>query len=161
MGINGSANLLWSVSDISLKSFVDFDVGKRVAVDGNAIAWQKFGKGKHISTKIINEVATELKMIAHSAGIIVTVVVDGDMRPDCKRASLHRQKWRQLYGISLKALRMKVVQLSLVIKTKKENLQDYSKEEEELKTYEMAAKTLDSSSAGNFFDIPSNFGQRL
>ena len=159
MGINGATNLLWSATGITLKSLLNLNIDKQVDVDNNAIAsWQKFGKGKPISN-VIEEIAVELKMIAHSAGMTVTVVVNGDTQPDCKRASLHRCKWRQLDDISLTTSRMKVVLMSSVIRMKKENLQDTTVEEEELKKYESVGKSLESSSARNVFKIPSDFGQ--
>ena len=104
--------------------------------------------------------AKELKMIAHSSGFVITVVIDGDVRPDCKRASLHRRKWMQLDDFQRIRTRMKVVQLSSIINVKNQRNENASEETKQMKDYTIISKKLEGT-CNNSFVIPQNFGKLL
>lgn len=164
MGVNGTANNLWSATGLTLKSLNDLNIGKRLDVDGNAILWQKLitkYKGeKHIS-HIIDEMARDLQLIAYSGGLIITVIFDGDVRPDCKRASLYRaRKDRLLDDIARMKARTKVLLLSGIVRNRKHINESCIEEEAELKEYTSLTKVLESKCRNNL-TIPEDVGQRL
>ena len=100
MGINGVSPkaVLWQATGLSLKSLRKLKEGNAIDVDGNALAW-KLGAGKHVN-EILHLMAVYLKDLAHSGGFIVTVVMDGTISPDCKRASWFRRKDRELDDVN-------------------------------------------------------------
>ena len=110
MGIKGCQlrKVLWVASGLTLKSLKDLNIGNRIDVDGNALAW-KLGAGKHIS-EVAQIMASFLKNLAHSGGFEVTVIVDGE-RPDCKRDTWFRRKERELDEINRLYCRFKALEL--------------------------------------------------
>ena len=91
MGLNSSTKLKWKATGLTVKSVQDLSLGRRIDVDGNALAFKM-----HSSNKLLGEtlhlMAYHLKQLAFSGGFIITVIFDGSFRPDCKRASLDRRK---------------------------------------------------------------------
>lgn len=164
MGINGAKSALWICDQLSLKTILELKVGNRIDVDGNAIAWKLFMSKKlnnpHISV-VIHEMAHLLKKIAHSGGMVVTVVVDGDNRPDCKRATLFRRKKRDLDDIQRLYCRIKSSKLIANIARKKHDNLCTRKEEDELAEIDKIAKSLEKRCNGGNLNIPKDFAMRL
>ena len=96
MGIKSCArgSVLWKATGLSLDSLQAFDIGKRIDVDANLLfcSLQKNRTKNKTIEDTVEDLALLLKEVAHSGGFIVTVVIDGDARPDCKRATLKRRK---------------------------------------------------------------------
>jgi hypothetical protein len=84
MGINGCATkkALWLATGLTLKSLKDLNIGNKIDVDGNALAW-KIGAGKPLP-EVVQLLASFLKTLAHSGGFNITIILDGK-QPDCKR----------------------------------------------------------------------------
>jgi hypothetical protein len=80
-------------SGLTLKSLKDIGLGNKIDVDGNALAW-KIGARRPFP-QVVQLMATFLKSLAHSGGFEVIVIIHGQC-PDCKRATLFREKDRQL-----------------------------------------------------------------
>ena len=98
-----------------------------------------------------------LKNIAHSGGFIVTVIVDGDERPDCKRDSWSRIKSRELDDINRRYCRMKAMAYY-------SKVNNGTASDEEKKKYEMlskAAKSFENKCSKSKFEIPPDFHIRL
>ena len=112
--------VLWKATGLTLKTLEAFDLGNCIDVDGNflfhTISKMKANKGKPIDL-IVGEMALLLKQIAHSGGFNLTVVMDGDARPDCKRASWERRKDASLLKINRMYFRFKVLELSSRLET--------------------------------------------
>ena len=81
MGINGCATkkALWLATGLTLKSLKGLNIGNKIDVDGNALAW-KIGAGKPLP-EVLHLVASFLKTLAHSGRLNITVIIDGK-RPD-------------------------------------------------------------------------------
>ena len=137
MGVNSSTKTKFVGTGLTLKSLQALGVGKRVDVDGNALAYKCLGTDNKHLAEILSDMALHLKQLAYSGGFIVTIIFDGDKRPDCKRASLQRKKGRFLnevnrmncrfMGLKLKAQFEKDGNIEL-----KRQLEEYSQECENL-----------------------------
>ena len=116
MGIDGSKNLLWKASSVGLESMKAMDLGRCIDVDCNLLACKlalKLMKGRKCHTEgLATAIASHLKILAHNCGFVVTVIFDGDIRPDCKRASWNRRKKRHLNRINSIKCRLKAVETS-------------------------------------------------
>ena len=101
--------------------------------------------------------AKHLMEIAQSGGFIITVIVDGDKRPDCKRDSWNRIKKREIDDISRVHCRMKAMKLhSKII-----NNTATEEERKDYESYNKQAKTLETCFSKSKFKIPSNFHEIL
>ena len=159
MGVNSSTKTKFVGTGLTLKSLQALGVGKRVDVDGNALAYKFLGTGNKHLAEILSDMALHLKQLAYSGGFIVTVIFDGDKRPDCKRASLQRKKGRFLnevnrmncrfMGLKLKAQFEKDGNIEL-----KRQLEEYSQECEKLEKVCQRSLIIPS-------DIASLFSDRL
>jgi hypothetical protein len=68
MGIKGCLHkVLWVASGLTVKSLEDLNIGNRIDIDGNALAW-KLGAGKHIS-EVVQLMASFQKNLAHSVDL--------------------------------------------------------------------------------------------
>ena len=112
MGIKSSTKTKWVGKGLTLKTVQTLNLGKRIDVDANALAYKMIGKdaGKPIG-EILASMALHLKQLAHSGGFVITVIFDGVSRPDCKRASLSRRKERFLNEANRMYCRLKSLQL--------------------------------------------------
>ena len=134
MGIEGATKAKWIGKGLPLKSIQNLQVGKRIDVDGNALAWTYYQqKGNKSFNEILNLMALHLKKLAHNGGFIVTVIFDGIARPDCKRASLKRRKNRFISDANRMHCRLKMSQLNSKYQNERNNeikkqLDEYSKE---------------------------------
>ena len=120
--------------DLPLKGIQNLQIGKRIDVDGNALAWTYCQqKGNKSFNEILNLMAQHLKQLAHNGGFIVTVIFDGITCPDCKRASLKRRKKRFISDANRMHCRLKLSQLKAKYqkdgtKETKKQLDEYSRE---------------------------------
>ena len=87
MGLNSSTKVKWKATGLTIKSVQDLNLGRRIDVDGNALAFKMHTSNKVLG-KTLHLMAYHLKQLAFSGGFIITVIFDGSYRPDCKRASL-------------------------------------------------------------------------
>ena len=134
MGLDGATKAKWVGKGLSLNAIQNLQLGKRIDVDGNALAWTYcHQKGNKSLSEILSLMAQHLKQLAHNGGFIVTVIFDGTSRPDCKRASLKRRKQRFISDSNRMYCRLKLSQLKAKYQkdrcneTKKQ-LDEYSKE---------------------------------
>ena len=145
MGINqcSRGNVLWKATGLSLHSLKAFGLGNRIDIDGNLLFYQIQKSGGKPFELIVGEMALLLKQIAHSGGFVVTIVMDGDNRPDCKRASLNRRKDVSLVKINRMYCRFKVMELSS--RLEKEAMDENTRNEikNELHDFNEAAKSLE------------------
>jgi hypothetical protein len=157
MGINSATKTKFVGKGLTLKSVQSLDVGNRIDVDGNALAFKFLGNGnKHIG-EILSDMALHLKQLAYSGGFVVTVIFDGDQRPDCKRASLQRKKSRFLNDANRMFCRFKTLQLKAQFEKHgnrevKKKLDEYSKECEKLEKLCRRVLTIPSNVASLFSD---------
>ena len=158
MGIKGVSpkTVLWEATGLNLKSLKKMRAGNRIDVDGNALAW-KLGAGKHIN-EVVHLMAVYLKDVAHSGGFIITVVLDGDLRPDCRRDSWFRKKDRALDDINRFYCRLKTLELGSEVHTLDRERSEKRKEDFDL--FNNAAKKLERKCSRNVV-IPKNFGSLL
>jgi hypothetical protein len=150
MGINGCATkkALWLATGLTLKSLKDLNIGNKIDVDGNALAW-KIGCGKSVQ-EVIQLMASFLKVLAHSGGFNVTIILDGQ-RPDCKRDTWFRQKERKLDEINKLFCRLKAIELDK--KTDKDSIIAFN-------SFNSEAKRLEKKNS-RFVTFPSDFSDRL
>ena len=89
MGIKGCSKgkVLRKATGLNLKSIKRLNIGNRINIDGNLLFSQLQGSGGKTVEKTVAEMALFLKRISHCGGFIVTLVMDGKIRPDCKRAT--------------------------------------------------------------------------
>ena len=147
--------VIWLAENLALSSLNHLDVGNRIDVDVNALAWKLAGKGNTIHD-VIHSMAVLLKGIAQSGGFIVTVVIDGNGRPDYKRDSWIRKKQRDLDDMNRMYCRLKSLELS----AKSESGKMSTQERADLELYEKEALSLEKSCQRSLI-IPKDFGQRL
>lgn len=114
----------------------------------------------HIGT-VIHEMAHLLKKITHSGGMVVTVIVDGDNRLDCKRASLFRRKKRDLDDIQRLYCRIKSSKLIGTVLKKNHSNECTAAEENDLSVIDKIAKSLENRCSNGNFLIPKDFAMRL
>ena len=143
MGINGVSPkaVLWQATGLSLKSLRKLKEGNAIDVDGNALAW-KLGTGKHVN-EILHLMAVYLKDLAHSGGFIVTVVMDGTIRPDCKRESWFRRKDRELDDVNRFYCRFKALELGSAVNRNENDAENTEKRMGEFELYNSEAKRLE------------------
>ena len=160
MGINqcSKGTVLWKATGLSLQSIKSLGLGNRIDVDGNFLFYQMQGRGGKSIEVIIGEMALFLKQIAHSGGFIVTVVLDGETRPDCKRASWDRRKDTSLSKINRMYCRFKVLELSSRLEKEAMNENQRNEIKRELHAFNEAAKSLEKqcgrvSISKNFCDL--------
>ena len=113
MGIKDCNKILWHANGLTLQSVKDLNMGRRIDVDGNLMAYQiglSGGGGRSIQD-VIHAMAMKLKRIAHSGGFRVNIIIDGDVRPDCKRATLLRMKQNQLDDVNRRFCRLRTMEL--------------------------------------------------
>ena len=112
MGLDGATKAKWVAKGLTLNMINKLQLGKRIDVDGNALAWTFCQqKGTKSFSEILTLMAQHLKQLAHNGGFIVTVIFDGVVRPDCKRASLSRRKKRFISNANRMHCRLKMSQL--------------------------------------------------
>ena len=134
--------------------------GNAIDVDGNALAW-KLGTGKHVN-EILHLMAVYLKDLAHSGGFIVTVVMDGTIRPDCKRESWFRRKDRELDDVNRFYCRFKALELGSAV-NRNENAdaeRNTEKRMGEFELYNSEAKRLERK-CSHTISFPNDFEMRL
>ena len=130
MGVLSNKNLMWKASSVSVDNLKMMKIGNRLDVDLSLIACRismRLTKGiESNQVNLAKSIAIHLKHLSHNCGFHVTIILDGDKRPDCKRASWDRQKKRTLDKINSIVCRLKAVE-----STNKEALDDaneYNKE---------------------------------
>ena len=160
MGVNkcSKGNVLWKATGLSLHSLKAFGLGNRIDVDGNLLFYQLQGNGGKTMKRLVSEMALLLRQIAHSGGFIVTIVMDGDARPDCKRASWDRRKDTSLSKINRMYCRFKVLELSSRLEKEAMNENQRNEIKRELHAFNEAAKSLEKqcgrvSISKNFCDL--------
>ena len=148
MGVIGCivGKVLWKAKGLTLKMLKDLQCGDKMIVDGNYLAY-KLAAGKTIN-EVIHIMATYLKEVAFSGGFKITVVVDGDARPDCKRASLERRKNIQLDQINAGYSRFKALELRAGGRAQEDEIRkeidDFSKEAKRLEKKIIANNIISS-----------------
>ena len=159
MGVNSTTKTRFVGKGLTLKSIQSFDLGKRLDVDGNALAFKFIGNGNKNLGEILSDMAFHLKQLAYSGGFVVTVIFDGTYRPDCKRASLQRKKVRFLNESNRMFCRFKSLQLKSQYDKNgnhedKLKMEEYSKECERLEKLCQRSLVIPS-------DVASLFSERL
>ena len=94
MGLKSGHNVIWTCDGLTVRDihsihrliFKNAHDTCRIDVDVSNIL-NILAKGKSYQ-KGINEVAFYLKILAHNGNFFVTAILDGVVRPDCKRASI-------------------------------------------------------------------------
>ena len=146
MGIKtcGRGSVLWKATGLSLDSLQAFDIGKRIDVDANLLfcSLQRNRTKNKTIEDTVEDLALLLKEVAHG-GFIVTIVIDGDARPDCKRATLKRRKGDSLTKINRMYCRFKVLELSSRLEKEAMNENKRSEIKNELQSFNDAAKSLE------------------
>lgn len=89
----------------------DLQIGNRIDVDGNLMAYASAQSRKRNIGEVIQDMALKLRDIAHSGGFVVQIVIDGDVCPDCKRATWQRKKEKKLQDINRRYCRLKALEL--------------------------------------------------
>ena len=152
MGLNSSSKVKWKATGLTIKSVQDLNLGRKIDVDGNALAFKM-----HTSNKVLGEtlhlMAYHLKQLAFSGGFVITVIFDGSYRPDCKRASLERRKKSYVDNANRIFCRFKALELS----SKFERGRDPTIKEE-LDLFNAECSKLESSCSKQLV-IPGNVGQ--
>ena len=92
---------------------------------------------------IAEEMALLLKRIAHCGGFVITVVMDGTSRPDCKRASWDQKKEGSLTNINRMYCRFKMLKLSSRLEKEEMDEKKRATIKNELHAYNQAAKSLE------------------
>ena len=126
----------------SIKS--SLGVGNRIDVDGSWLFYHLQKGGGRPMEDIVGEMATLLAQIAHCGGFVVTVVMDGDARPDCKRATWERRKNIHLKSINRMYCRFKMLELSSRLENDEMNGEKRKEVQNELCLFNDAAKSLES-----------------
>ena len=126
----------------SIKS--SLGVGNRIDVDGSWLFYHLQKGGERLMEDIVGEMATLLTQIAHCGGFKVTVIMDGDARPDCKRATWERRKNIHLKNINRMYCRFKVLELSSRLENDEMNGEKRQEVQNELCLFNEAAKSLES-----------------
>lgn len=161
MGIKGckkGGEVLWEAKNLTLKTLKMFQCGSRIDVDGNALAWSLHHSSKSKAFgQIIHKMADDLMNIAFSGGFQITIIVDGNLRPDCKRDSWSREKNREVDDVSRIFCRMKA--MALFQKVKSGNAS--SDEELDYEKLKKTVKALESKCASSCFKIPDDFHEQL
>ena len=152
MGLNSSAKIKWKTTGLTVKSVQDLNLGRRIDVDGNALAFKLHSSNKTLG-ETLHLMAYHLKQLAFSGGFIVTVIFDGSYRPDCKRASLDRRKKACIENANRIFCRFKALELS----SKFEKGED-SSTKEELDLYNAECSKLESA-CNKQLVIPENVSQ--
>ena len=80
MGVNNATKTKFVSKGLTLKSLHAFDLGNRIDVDGNALAFKFLGTGNKLLGEILVDMALHLKQLAFSGGFVVTVIFDGIQR---------------------------------------------------------------------------------
>ena len=150
--------VLWKATGLTLETLQTFGIGNRIDVDGNLLFHQIQGNGGKTTESIIGEMALFLKQIAHCGGFIVTVVIDGEARPDCKRASWDRKKEDSLARINRMYCRFKVLELSTKLEKDAMNEAKRIETQKELQLFNDAASSFEKKSTqvgicSNFCDL--------
>ena len=111
MGIKqcSKGNVLWKATGLTLQSIKSFGLENRIDIDGNLHFYQLQGSGGKPIEMIVSTMALFLKQIAHCGGFVVTLIMDGDEQPDCKRASWQRRKEVSLSKINRMYCRFEVM----------------------------------------------------
>ena len=161
MGINQCAKgtVLWEATGLSLHSLKILGLENRIDIDGNFLFYKIRGSTRKSVEDITIEMALLLKKIAHSGGFIVTVIMDGDSRPDCKRASWEQRKEVSLEKTNRLYCRLKVLEMSSRLEKEKLTEDERKKMETELKAYNQAAKSFENKSGKA--NIPPHFSKLL
>ena len=156
MGIAGCSpkKVLWIATGLTLKSIQDLNLGNLIDTDGNTLTFT-LGRGKSIP-EILNLMAKYLKELTFSGGFRVTVILDGSIRPDCKRDSWNRKKSRELDDINRMFCRFKAVELRAKIESG-----SYSEEDKkDVKKYSEESRKLENRKSKGLV-LPHDFGHRL
>ena len=145
MGINSCSrgNILWKATGLTLHSLKSFGFGNKIDVDGNLLFYQIQGSGGKSIELIVREMAASLKQIAHSGGFVVTVVMDGNARPDCKRASWERRKDDSLIKTNRMYCRLKMLEMSSRLENEAMNEEKRNEIKNQLHLYNEATKSLE------------------
>jgi hypothetical protein len=111
MGINGctTKKSLWLATGLTLKSLKDLNIGNKLDVNGNALAWKIWCR--KLVPEVVQPMASFLKVLAHSGGFNITVILDGQW-PDCKHNTWFWQKEWKLDGINKLFCRLKATELN-------------------------------------------------
>ena len=160
MGVKGckKGEVLWEGKKLNLKMLKLLQVGNRIDVDGNGLAWTMFHGSKVKSFhQLLHSMAEFLMKIAFSGGFVITIIVDGDDRPDCKRDSWSRRKSKELDEVNRVFCRMK--SMSLYQKVKSANATE--EERREYEEFRKAAKAFESKCSRSNFKIPNDFHIQL
>lgn len=155
MGIKNCNKILWQAKGITLQSIKDLNIGTRIDVDGNLMVCNLSATGKPFN-EVIGEMALTLKSIASSGGFQIQVIVDGDVRPDCKRATWMRKKQHELDKMNNKYCRLKVMEMRGRIESGRASESD----KEKYSKYCTEALKLDSKCSKQI-SIPKDFVERL
>ena len=122
MGIDGGGKLIWSADCLTAKNIHDIHRHLatnlstrtcRIDVDvRNIMCIHARGKPYQEAVCIL---AKYLKRLAHCGNFFVTTVLDGNIRPDCKRTSIKNKAMREISKIDAYFCRQSAISLSSVI----------------------------------------------
>ena len=157
MGIQGCNKLLWHAKGLTLQSLIDLNMGNRIDVDGNLMACMIAASGKKSLHEVTQEMALKLRDLAHCGGFEVQVIIDGDCRPDCKRASWLRKKDRELDDMNRRYCRLKAMELQGKIN----NQTASNKDMETYQTLNKQAEKLENKCSKHIFTFPNDFDVHL
>ena len=162
MAINNCSKVLWTASGLTIQDLLYLQQQKastasnkvskcRIDVDVLIIM---ASSEKNYRDSLLHT-ATFLKSISHTCGFIVTVVLDGDHRPDCKRDSWNRRRNATIAKIDAFVCRQNAITLAALCGTDAAT----NKYRKRLCLFNSAAKTLENSSQK--MNIPPHFKQDL
>ena len=161
MGINNSTKLLWKASGLTIQDLLFLHEKKSNPTDGSkcridvdvSIVMASSGQKNYRDSLL--HTATYLKSVAHSCGIIVTVILDGNSRPDCKRDTWNRRCNADLAKVNAFFCRKNAISLALTCNSDGATNEDKKR----LRLFNDAAKTLEN--ASHKMTIPSHFKANL
>ena len=82
MGIKSAAKVKWKATGLTIKTIQDLNLGKRIDVDGNALAFKMHASNKALG-ETLHLMAYHLKQLAFSGGFIAERMPSGHSNLTC------------------------------------------------------------------------------
>ena len=155
MGINTAHSCSWKAHSVPTKLLFDLNIGNRLDVDGNALAYALHPKSKGNINLLLHEIITFLKNLS-SMGFIVQVIFDNlTTRPNTKRAATEQRKEHELNIIQSSCTKLNIVAFANVCMRSNDPSihEQFDVNEKLLKSIESAVKRK--------MTLPSDFDVRL
>ena len=145
MGINNCTKILWTASGLTVQDLLSLyqtypsatETSKcKIDVDVS-IVMASSGKKNYRDSLI--HTANFLESIAHTCGVIISVVLDGNSRPDCKRDSWNRRRNIDIAKINAFFCRQNAISLAATYETSSAIEEDKNR----LRLFNDATRTLE------------------